>query len=109
MNQFLRHIAPFILLVSYLPTMLLSSIHVHHDTIDADDNCLQCVGHIETAHHHDHDCIFCSFLSLNYIVPDKGKPVATFPATEHITTPTPSLVPQFRHGVALLRAPPIIS
>ena len=35
MNRFLRHIAPFILLASYLPMVVLSSLHVHHETIDA--------------------------------------------------------------------------
>lgn len=88
--------------------MLFSSLHVHHDTIDADDNCLQCVGHIETAHHHDHDCLFCTFLSLNYLVQDEGQPVALLPATECISAPTTAQVPQLRHGVALLRAPPLM-
>ena len=106
MNRLLRYIAPFVLLASYLPMAVLSSLHVHHDTIDAHDDCLQCVGHIEEAHHHDHDCFYCTFLGLNYLVQDKGKRVALFPATERIFTPTPTVVPQLRHGVTQLRAPP---
>ena len=106
MNRLLRHIAPFVLLASYLPMAVLSSIHVHHDTIDAHDDCQQCAGHIEEAHHHDHDCLFCDFLGQSYLVQDKGVPAAILSATERIPTPTPTVVLQFCHGVTQLRAPP---
>ena len=106
MNRLLRHIAPFVLLASYLPMAVLSSLHVHHETIDVHDDCLQCVGHIETAHHHNHDCLYCNFLSQNYLVREKGWLVVILPATELISVPTPFMVPQFNLGVAQLRAPP---
>ena len=107
MNRLLRHIAPIVLLATYLPMVVLSSIHVHHETIDVQDDCQQCVGHIEEVHHHDHDCLYCTFLSLNYLVQDNGQTVALIPTTEYISTPTPVMVSQLRHGVAQLRAPPI--
>jgi len=84
----------------------LSSLHVHHETIDAHDDCQQCAGHIEEAHHHDHDCLYCTFLGLNYLVQDNGQTVATSPTAERITVPALAVVPQLRPGVAQLRAPP---
>lgn len=84
----------------------LSSLHVHHETIDAHDDCQQCVGHLEEAHHHDTDCLYCTFLSLNYLVQDEGQPVNILPAAERLTTPATAMAQQFRYGVAQLRAPP---
>lgn len=107
MNRLLRHIAPIVLLATYLPMAVLSSLHVHHDTIDAHDDCLQCVGHIEEAHHHDHDCLFCTFLGQSYLVQNEGQTAVIFPAAERISLPTQAMAKQFHHGVTQLRAPPI--
>ena len=106
MNRLLRHIASIVLLATYLPMVVLSSLHVHHETIDAHDDCQQCVGHIEEAHHHDNDCLFCTFLGQSYLVQDEGQTAVIFPAAECISMPTPTMVPQLLHGVAQLRAPP---
>ncbi len=108
MSRFLRHIALFLLLASYLPMVVLSSIHVHHETIDVHDDCLHCAGHIETAHHHDHDCLFCDFLAQSYLVEGGGSTATILPVAECLSTPTLAMAPQFCHGVALLRAPPSI-
>ncbi len=86
--------------------VVLSSLHVHHETIDAHDDCQQCVGHIEEAHHHDHDCLYCSFLSLNYLVQGDGQTMEIIPSAECFATPTPDIVPQPQHGMVQLRAPP---
>ncbi len=107
MNRLLRYIAPFMLLASYLPMVVFSSLHVHHETIDVHDDCLQCTGHFETAHYHDHDCLFCDFLGQSYYVPDEGQPATILPAAECISLPTLAMAKQFYHGVAQLRAPPI--
>lgn len=107
MNSLLRHIAPIILLASYLPMITLSSLHVHYETIDAYDDCQQCVGHIEMPHHHDHDCPLCNFISQGYLVEDGGQALTILPAAERISLPTPTMVQQFRYGVAQLRAPPV--
>ena len=106
MNRLMRHIAPFLLLASYLPMVVLSSLHVHHETIDAHDDCRQCTGHIEEAHHHDHDCLYCDFLGQSYLAQDEGQPAAILPAAERISIPTQSVVKQMHHGVPQLRAPP---
>ncbi len=107
MNRLLRHIVPFVLLASYLPMVVMSSLHVHHDTIDVQDECLHCTGHFEKAHHHDHDCLFCDFLGASYYVSSEGEAAANLHVTECITLPTQALAKQFRHGVAQLRAPPV--
>ncbi len=101
-----RNIASIILLASYLPTVTLSSLHVHHETIDAHDDCQQCVGHIETAHHHDHDCPYCIFLSLNYIVQQTFRIVPLWePATEPQLADVTNI--GYCYGTSLLRAPPV--
>ena len=86
--------------------VMLSSLHVHHETLDAHDGCLQCTGHIETAHHHDSDCIYCTFLSLNYLAQDEVQSNTIHSDTERLSTPATAMATQFRHGVTLLRAPP---
>ena len=106
-NRLLRHIASIVLLATYLPMVALSSLHVHHETVDVHDDCQQCAGHIEEVHHHDHDCLYCTFLSLNYLIQDNRQIVPIIPTAEYISTPTLVVVPQFRHGVSQLRAPPM--
>lgn len=106
MNRLLRHIASIVLLATYLPMVVMSSLHMHHGTIDAHDDCLQCVGHFETAHHHDTDCLYCTFLSLNCLVQDGAQPAVMLPVAESATMLIPASVPHSGHGVAQLRAPP---
>ena len=48
-----------------------------------------------------------AFLSLNYLVQDNRQIVPIIPTAEYISTPTLVVVPQFRHGVSQLRAPPM--
>ena len=88
--------------------VVLSSLHVHHETIDAHDDCQQCAGHIEEAHQHDHDCLFCTFLGQSCLVPDEGQTAVLFPTAECVSMPASATVPQLHHGVAQLRAPPAV-
>ena len=87
--------------------VVLSSLHVHHETIDAHDDCQQCVGHIEKAHHHDHDCLFCDFLAQSYLAQDKEQQAILFSSVECVSMPTPTMVPLFHRGETHLRAPPM--
>ena len=107
MNHLLRHIAPIVLLATYLPMVVLSSMHVHHETIDVHDDCQQCVGHIEEVHHHDHDCLLCNFLAQSYFAQDAGQTATILPAAERISVPTQAMAKQFHYGVPQLRAPPV--
>lgn len=101
-----RHIASIVLLATYLPTVMLSSVHVHHETQDTHDDCLQCAGHIESHHHHEHDCLFCHFLSLNYLVQAAGQSRTILPTTDRCPAFVAEQVTTTSHGVSLLRAPP---
>ena len=101
-----RHIASIVLLATYLPMVVLSSVHVHHDTIDAKDECSQCAGHIEKAHHHEHDCLYCHLLNMEYEGEAGEMRAATLPAAENMVSATCEGVETHVYGVALLRAPP---
>lgn len=68
------HIAAFILLITYLPLVILPAVHVHHDTLDSEDYCLQCVGHFESQHHHHNDCLYCHILGQDYTPTATGNP-----------------------------------
>ena len=100
--------ASILLLATYLPMVVSSSLHVHHETVDTLDDCQQCVGHIEKAHHHEHDCLYCLFLSLDYLGENAMQSVAILPATDHYAVETTERADLFRHGVAQLRAPPAV-
>ncbi|MBR4715149.1 MAG: hypothetical protein IKP34_03140 [Bacteroidales bacterium] len=106
MRHLLRHIAPVILLASYLPMAMTSSFHIHNDTVDEQDICRLCVGHYDKPHCHHHDCPYCNFLSLNYIVQPTFQiiPPQWEPATEPDLPNVTSL--SYCYGTSLLRAPP---
>lgn len=106
MNQTLRHIASIVLLATYLPMVIQSSLHIHHETIDELDKCLECAGHFETNHHHQHDCQFCHFLNLNYIVQTSEQSTFTFLSTDRLHTSNVEQIEIQHYGVSLLRAPP---
>lgn len=104
----LRNIASIILLVTYLPMVISTSLHMHHETIDSQDECMQCVGHIETAHHHEHDCLYCLFLSLDYQGESVEQSATFLPATGHCSVEITERTEMIHHGVASLRAPPTV-
>lgn len=106
-SRTLRHIASILLLVTYLPTVMLSSVHVHHDTVDTHEDCLQCVGHIDHHHHHhQHDCPYCNFISLQYVGLPMSQSDAILPTAERVFCSGTLRVPACDLGVAMLRAPP---
>lgn len=107
MNQMFRHIASIVLLATYLPMVVLSSVHVHHDTIDEHDDCGQCVGHVEVAHHHDHDCLYCHFLVNDYLGQDAELSDIIRPVAENRLAEIVIRAEILCHGVSLLRAPPL--
>lgn len=102
----LRHIASVLLLAVYLPMVVGASLHVHHDTVDVHDDCLQCAGHYDTHHHHQQDCQYCHFLSLNYLGRAEGQPKVILPATERCAAYVAEQVVLPVCGVSRLRAPP---
>ena len=106
--NWMRRMASWVLLVAYLPLAVLSSVHVHHDTVDRDDDCMQCAGHFEAQHNHQNDCQYCHFLSLSYLGQAIGQSTGPLPATEMLVPSACEPMVQLGHGVSLLRAPPIV-
>ena len=106
MKHLQRNIASIILLASYLPMATLSSFHVHDDTIDAQDGCGQCVGHFENPHHHHHDCPYCIFLGLNYIVQQTFWIVPLWESVTKLQLADVTNI-SYCYGTSLLRAPPV--
>lgn len=103
----LRYIASILLLATYLPMLTLSSLHVHHDTVDAHDNCMTCAGHFESHHHHQHDCPYCNFMSLHYVVQPMSQSDAILHSGERAFCTDTKGVAARDLGVAMLRAPPV--
>ena len=102
----LRHIASILLLATYLPMVALSSLHVHHETVDTQDDCIQCAGHFEKPHHHQHDCLFCNFLTHHYVGQHFEQPDVPLPMVATCTAADVQPSASLSHGVSLLRAPP---
>ena len=105
-QRVLRHIAPVVLLAAYLPMVILSSLHVHHETVDFRDDCLQCTGHFEGHHHHECDCQYCHFLNLSYFGQQIGQPAPIFPLINNCSTETAERTAILHRGASRLRAPP---
>ena len=105
----------WVVLLVYLPTVLLSSVHVHSfqefsKTID----CHQCEtghhhsGHITAETHHHDDCLLCRFLGTQVVVPEQQDlDQDTQPAVKLELCQVPE---SFSRSVTQpsLRAPPII-
>ena len=102
----LRHFAPYVLLAAYLPIAAMSSLHVHHDTVDHLDDCGRCDGHYDEPHHHQSDCQYCTFLSLSYLAQGDDSTEIVFPADRLLVDRWQDAGVQCHYGVARLRAPP---
>ena len=67
-----RQIAAFVMLAVFLPILLLSSLHVHESTENAEVthvDCLHnhCGGHLTQTTVHMDDCVLCQFLTLTML------------------------------------------
>lgn len=102
-----RYIASWILLATYLPMVVMSAVHVHHETDEAHDNCVHCTGHLDTQHHHECDCQYCHFLSLNYLGRNTEQMTLPLTYTYHCPTENTEKAETIRYGISLLRAPPV--
>ena len=103
----LRHYASIVLLATYLPMVVLSSFHVHHETVDTHDGCRHCTGHFETVHHHDNDCQYCVFLGLHYLGRVFRQSKIILPVAKPSSVERTDIPEMPRCGVLRLRAPPV--
>lgn len=102
----LQHTSSILLLAIYLPMATVASVHLHHDTADLPDNCFCCSGHVDTLHHHHHDCPLCDFLNLFYTGQPTGS-LTTTPTASECVSPAPTEgATHACLGASMLRAPP---
>ncbi|MBP5546633.1 MAG: hypothetical protein J6X59_05075 [Bacteroidales bacterium] len=97
MNRY-RRIASWILLVAYLPLVVMSSLHVHHETVDTKDVCSHCAGHIEDQHHHESNCQYCHFLNLSYLGQQTGQSTPIFITINDCPTDNAECTETIRYG-----------
>ncbi len=108
-----RHIASWILLAVFLPMLILSSVHIHHNAPASEELCSHCVqhhcnGHLGQLTTSTHSCVICQFLTLSF--------VAAVATAAVFYKPTYHLPSVHRHhavcygvcGVISLRAPPSV-
>ena len=67
-----RHIASWVLLAVYLPMLLISSLHIHETSVEAERACTECVqhqchGHLSQLSDGMHQCVLCQFLTLTCV------------------------------------------
>lgn len=67
-----RHIASWVLLAVFVPMLLLSSLHVHHQGETSEQSCTECVHHHCSGHFTQliptiHQCLLCQFVTLPFI------------------------------------------
>ena len=71
MKERKRHIYAWILLAVFVPMLILSSLHVHHGSMTAEEECAECLhhhcnGHITQGADTIHHCVLCQFLSITF-------------------------------------------
>lgn len=72
-SDFRRYFASWLLLATFVPMLLFSSLHVHEDSslmAEAESvGCvhLHCHGHLTTTVSWVNDCLFCQFLTLTML------------------------------------------
>ena len=107
-----RQIAAWVLALVFLPALLVSSLHVHADSLDSDYFCQECVhhqcgGHLANLSVHQHSCVLCQFLTLPAVF-STAVALATIGYT--VLRQRISMVGnafRFQGSVLSLRAPPI--
>lgn len=75
-NNLIRKLSAWVLLLVFVPTMLYSVLHRHHEAAEHSNVvCIDCVHHTPHAGHlsiKDKDvlhCVLCQILSLSYTLP----------------------------------------
>ncbi len=77
-----RYISTGLLLATFLPMLILSSVHVHQYGREAEDDCQMCMhhkvhnGHLSKAELTMHDCVLCQIFHLTFLNPSPTPTVA---------------------------------
>lgn len=70
MNKTVRNTIAWLLLAAYLPMLLASVVHVHHDSFADEAACYDCAHHLAHPthfgkyHSSEQPCLFCHLLSM---------------------------------------------
>ncbi|MBQ9525609.1 MAG: hypothetical protein IJR69_10905 [Bacteroidaceae bacterium] len=108
-----RYIASWVLLTVFLPTLLLSSLHIHHVSED-ETSCTACVqhqchGHLSQFSGSLHHCVLCQFLTLSFVAGTAGTVVfLSFVCSQRFVKPLCDHIPG-RYYFIVTRGPPAFS
>jgi hypothetical protein len=116
MNKMLqRRLSAWALLMVFVPMLLLSSLHHHHQVpMDTETACYACLHHI---HHDGHvsntanqvdNCVLCHFHSLPYLSGASVVFQSYISVVHHTTAFLPSVCTAVFCGIRSTRAPPSI-
>ena len=106
-----RYIASWVLLAVFLPTLLLSSLHIHHESEADEITCSACVqhhchGHLSQLSDSMHHCVLCQFLTLTFIAGVAGAVVFFSPVCRTLHAQAICGHSTGGYGVIVTRGPP---
>ena len=110
-----RHIASWLLLAVFVPMLLMTSLHVHEDSMGtAETECTDCVhncchGHLTQMASWTHDCVLCQFLTLSFVAVACVSLIAALKSVNSRINAQQCHVSVAYHGIVGLRAPPAFS
>lgn len=110
----IRQIAPWILMVAYLPLLLSLSFHKHEVHEDQFEKCPECANHLTHRSHlvesgmSPHDCIYCQLTASVYLGSAFNTLNCKLPITDRVIITNLSPVTRLQYGVVGTRAPPIL-
>lgn len=110
----LRIIAPWVLMVAYLPLLLSLSFHKHEAHEGQFDKCPECAHHLAHRSHmaeaglSPHDCIYCQLTASEYLCCAFNSLDYDIPLTGFLSSINICETTQQRCGVVGTRAPPTL-
>jgi len=104
-----------VLLAVFLPMVIISSVHIHNNpNINNQDLCVKCVHHVPHATHFSthqtkvEHCLFCTFLSLQFVVATTAT-ILFYTSKLNLLFTTPyEYIPVIACGINNTRAPPVV-
>ena len=111
-----RRLAAWVLLWVFVPMMVLTAVHIHHEAVALSDSCHECVNHVPHGGHLSasgfsvDDCLICQTAALPYLM-------ATTVAAVVVSVALKSSLPDSQNGRLVYcighqvpgRSPPAVS
>lgn len=114
MNRTWRNRIAWLLLLAYLPMLLASALHVHHQPAVEEFACFDCAHHIAHPAHFgeyrggEQSCLYCHILSLPNLAAWAMALATVVLAATRIGMPTVAVAACRPCGQVRLRAPPVL-